>query len=541
MRTRNAASPDEPVLDMDEIQGMALPGFLKPHSTVVGFDLPTSSQELNHFRRALPTIAGELSTARETLYDRRNHRKHKKRGNTAESSAHVVALAGVGFNYPALRLLRPDARKINSPAFKMGLAVRSGLLGDPLDAQSEGHPANWIFGTDPKRATLLLVVAAGTRESADKRAEKMIGLFRSAGCTLCYRENGDVRSDIPGHEHFGFSDGISQPGIRGRASGKQADFITPRYIDPSHTPEAWLYGYPGQDLVWPGEFVLGYPASGPNPLEPGPTLACSPRWTRNGSFLVFRRLRQDVPLFWQTMRDGARLLSRLSGFSELKDVELASMLVGRWPSGAPLSRSARADKTQLGKNALANNHFRFDSDSFQLRLINNNKDEFRQAKADPVGFTCPGAAHIRKLNTRDSASDVGGREASYRGRILRTGYPFGPPLMRDLIFAPAHYDTTRGNRGLLFLCLQASIEGQFEFLQTRWLNNPSRPRLPGGHDLLAGQNPTPGECRIRHATIFDRNQEPADLSISAEWVIPTGGGYFFVPSIPAIKQHLANR
>lgn len=224
---------------------------------------------------------------------------------------------------------------------------------------------------------------------------------------------------------------------------------------------------------------------------------------------------------------------------------LASLLVGRWPSGAPRSRTQHGDNEKLGENPYANNHFRFDSHSAKLQLrrlpITARKaDRFRQAKADPVGFTCPGAAHIRKLNTRDSASDVGGREASYRRRILRTGYPFGPPLMRDLIFAPAHYDTARGNRGLLFLCLQASIEGQFEFLQTRWLNNPNRPRLPGGHDLLAGQNPAPGERRIRRATTFDRNQEPANLSISAEWVIPTGGGYFFVASIPAIKRHLAS-
>ena len=529
---------------MDEIQGMALPGFLKPHSTVVGFELPTSTQGLIDFKRALSTIVGELSTARETLNDRRNHRNTKNRGIKSESSRHAVALVGIGFNYPALRLLTPDARKINSPAFKMGLAVRSRLLGDPSNPQSEGNPANWIFGADPTRPTLLLVVAAGSRESADKRGENIIELFRSAGCALCYRENGDVRPDMPGHEHFGFSDGVSQPGIRGRASGKQADFITPRYID--HTPEAWLHGYPGQDLVWPGEFVLGYPASGPNPLNPGPQLPCNPRWTRNGSFLVFRRLRQDVALFWQTMRDGARLLSRLSGFSELDDVGLASLLVGRWPSGAPRSRVQQGDNEKLGKNPYANNHFRFDSHSAKLPLhrlpITAGKtDRFRQAKADPVGFTCPGAAHIRKLNTRDSASDVGGREASYRGRILRTGLPFGPPLTRDQISAAAHDDAACGNRGLLFLCLQASIEAQFEFLQTRWLNNPSRPRLPGGHDLLAGQNPTLGERRIRRATIFDRNLEPVDLSISAEWIIPTGGGYFFVPSIPAIKRHLATR
>ncbi|MEX3919388.1 hypothetical protein AB4Y43_24610 [Paraburkholderia sp. BR10872] len=58
-------------------------------------------------------------------------------------------------------------------------------------------------------------------------------------------------------------------------------------IDPGDLPDFWLYGYPGQDLVWPGEFVLGYPVSGVDPLIPGPTLSCEP-WMRNGSFLVYR-------------------------------------------------------------------------------------------------------------------------------------------------------------------------------------------------------------------------------------------------------------
>src|SRR6202007_843957 len=178
--------------------------------------------------------------------------------------------------------------------------ARSGLLGDPVDPCGEGNPAKWIFGGDPHRSEFLVVVAGDTRGAVDQRSDGVIKFFRSADCALQYEENGNIRPDIPGHEHFGFNDGISQPGIRGRASEQPNDYITPRYIDPLLQPEAWLYGYPGQELVWPGEFVLGYPVTGADPLVPGPSASCVPEWVRNGSFLVFRRLRQNVELFWQT-------------------------------------------------------------------------------------------------------------------------------------------------------------------------------------------------------------------------------------------------
>lgn len=35
---------------------------------------------------------------------------------------------------------------------------------------------------------------------------------------------------------------------------------------------------------------------------------------------------------------------------------------------------------------------------------------------------------------------------------------------------------------------QSSIEDQFEFLQARWINDASRPKSPGGSDMLIGQN-----------------------------------------------------
>src|SRR5262249_51253054 len=148
----------------------------------------------------------------------------------------------------------------------------------------------------------LFVVAGDTRAAVKMQVERLTKRIKAAGLKVTYSENGDVREDMPGHEHFGFDDGISQPGIRGRASDSMDDFITDRHIPANQWPEHFLFGYPGQDLAWPGVLVIGQPATSPDPLIPGEPLPAIPDWTRNGSFLVFRRLRQDVGLFWRTMK-----------------------------------------------------------------------------------------------------------------------------------------------------------------------------------------------------------------------------------------------
>ena len=47
----------------------------------------------------------------------------------------------------------------------------------------------------------------------------------------------------------------------------------------------------------------------------------------------------------------------------LSPEHFASMLVGRWPSGAPLMRTPTADAPMLAADNLANNHFLFDDDT----------------------------------------------------------------------------------------------------------------------------------------------------------------------------------
>jgi Dyp-type peroxidase family len=520
---------DEPVLPMGDIQGIVVPGFFKPHQTLLGVVCAAKPEAVQAFKEFLGSAAGEIATAAQALEDRRRFRV--KRAGRARSGADTV-LTAVGFTYQGLLKLTPGAASIPSEAFRQGLAARSAFLGDPTDPKDEGSPGNWKVGGPGGELDAIFVVAGDTRAAVDARAGELAGRIKAAGLKVTYTEDGDVREDMPGHEHFGFDDGISQPGIRGRASDATDDFITERHVSDKQEPEHSLFGYPGQDLVWPGVLVLGHPATSPDPLIAGTPSPAVPDWTRNGSFLVFRRLRQDVGLFWRTMRQEAERLAGLPGFEGITDETLASRLVGRWQSGAPVNRVPQADNPKLGKDKLANNSFRFDSDATALPLQSGHVDPFPQSKADPAGITCPWAAHIRKVNTRDSGSDMGGRDSTYARRLLRVGVPFGKPL-KDR-YAQKKDDPQKGERGLLFLAVQASIEDQFEFLTTRWMGDPSRPKMPGGHDLLVGQNDAPGEDRVRRCVIFGSGLQQAAVATDAQWIIPTGGGYFFVPSLTAL-------
>jgi deferrochelatase/peroxidase EfeB len=99
-------------------------------------------------------------------------------------------------------------------------------------------------------------------------------------------------------------------------------------------------------------------------------------------------------------------------------------------------------------------------------------------------------------------------------------------------------DPQNGDRGLLFLSIQSSIENQFEFLQARWMNDPSRPKMPGGNDMIVGQNAA-AEGGVRRCTIFGSGLQQEQVNAPNQWVIPTGGGYFFVPSITALREVIA--
>jgi len=87
-------------------------------------------------------------------------------------------------------------------------------------------------------------------------------------------------------------------------------------------------GLPGQDLLRPGELILGYPGQDPHdPVKPAPIAPLPAPWARNGTYMAFRRLEQRVPEFRNFVAANARRLGISAGL-------LAARMVGRWRSGA---------------------------------------------------------------------------------------------------------------------------------------------------------------------------------------------------------------
>ena len=317
---------------------------------------------------------------------------------------------------------------------------------------------------------------------------------------------------------------MSQPGVRGKVSAAPGDYITPRYIDAAD-PRSQYFSKPGQLLLWPGQFLLGEPRQNTEHLfNPAPPATNFPNWAALGSYLVCRRLRQDVLAFWKFAIGAAALLG-------MPSQQFASMLVGRWPSGAPIMRTPTADNPALAGDEWANNHFIFDDNTLasMLRPISGyGGDPFPQAAQDILGNVCPHFAHIRKANPRDSASDLGKPHDSMLRMILRRGIPFGPPIFG--VKKPSA-KLIKQERGLMFICYGSTIEDQFELLTRRWANSPLQPNA-GGHDPIIGQRDERGN-RTRFID-FPTASGPRRILLKHEWVIPTGGGYFFAPPIEAI-------
>ena len=536
----------------DEIQGNVLGGFNKDHQAVLPLHFGDSPTAIVAARVWLSSVVlPHITWLPEVVEFKRRRRVHMAAAGV-ELQAPQVVWHAIAFSFPGLRKLTGQADAFE-PIFKDGLPAATHRLGDPQGAGVPGDVHEWKIGAPGHVPDALAILAGDDPQVVQNAVDDFLVTARSFGVECPVFDIGHdlaaystASAPFPsGHEHFGFKDGISQPGIRGRMTASATDFLTPRNMpappDPgSSEPE---FSAPGQPLVCVGEFVLGYPRQldthgrgadspwklGPEPFVPDPT-AVAPFWARNGSFLVYRRLRQDVPAFNRFLQDQARELSRFPEFAGLTSEQLGSLLVGRWPSGAPVLRAPvldppAADNPSLGRTDGANNGFGFNGPEADPH------DGFSPAIADPFGRVCPQAAHIRKVNPRNLNTDQGALTATLVRRILRRGIPFGAPLAFG-----ATEDPSGQERGLLFLAYMASIRDQFEFLTASWMNSSSKPtpQLPptnSGFDMLVGQASGERFCLL--------GRQAARVSSTGRWVIPTGGGYFFAPSRAAIRDVIA--
>jgi Dyp-type peroxidase family len=444
--------------DLEDIQGIVYIGWNDhPYAgflfATLGDDPRASRAWLDELRHRVTPVARHRRRARGRLQ---------------------VALSASGL--AALEVPR-DVIGVMPPEAQAGMASRRRALAD-------SDPAGWqLGGTADRIDVLVMVYARDAASRATQLADQRAALVASGA-----RVRPDELSwPMPDQrEHFGFADGLSQPFLPGLNN-------EPR---------------PGEDRIAAGEILLGYPnAYGQLPI--------TPIWDdfdlgRNGSYLVFRKLQQDVAGFWSWVVGHAR---RLAGGDIAAATLLAELigakLVGRWRSGASLVVSPDHDDPAYATPDRVN--------------------AFKYLAHDPDGMRCPISSHVRRANPRDArgGSAADSETVVSRHRILRRGRSYGSPLPYDAALDGRDDGVARG---LYFVCLQSSIARGFEFIQQTWLANPGFLGLHVEPDPIVGNSS--GRC---HITI---PAEPVRLRLDHVPTVVThvGGGYFFLPSLSALAR-----
>jgi Dyp-type peroxidase family len=459
-------------LDHSDVQGVVASGYDQMnHACFVLLRI----QDPDRAQRWLEDLVPKVTSAE----------RHKPEQHQVRQSLNVA------FTYAGLERMGVPQEVLSqcSEEFRGGMTREAAclLLGDPKGSARE----NWDFGKAAQDVHILIMLYARNETDLTNIFDEMVkNRLGSAGLEVAYVQNSE-RAANDRKEPFGFRDGISQPAVIGL----------------SHRPP-----FSKTELIKTGEFLLGHENeygqiapvlwinSQHDPDDLLNRLPGAPKGHKafgyNGSYLVVRKLEQDVCGFRDFLaKHGMKLGGSTDGYeSEL----LAARMVGRWPSGAPLTLAPYRDVPALGEQKAINNQFRY-----------------RPADSDGAG--CPIAAHVRRANPRDSL-DLTARESlalSKRHRIIRRG---------------RCYSEAPGNRqGLFFIAINSDLRRQFEFVQQAWLNNPQFMGHDDGPDPIASSN--------GHLHNFTLPAKPFAVSVRglASFVTLKGGAYFFLPGIKTLR------
>jgi len=507
---------EESVLAMEDIQGNVLAGFNKSHQCLLGFKFASENDPVLRAKRWLRDVLPLVTPLSRSYASKLRVREWRLRakGDPEDLRDKFFSLA---FSFPGISKLTGQVGGF-SQAFQDGQWRRAASrLGDPIDER--GGLSGWKVGRDESTTPDIFGICAADRlEDLVELRDDVLARAASARLELIYQEEGH---DLPvgpdgttGREHFGFKDLIARIRVRGRKSHASGDYYSPRRAGIPQDPVLPDFSAPGEVLVWPGQFVLGYERqSTTDTRSPLSAIEPQPYWARNGSYLVFRRLTQDVGAFRQFVVKVREQLSKDPVYATITEEQVSAMFVGRWPNGTPLEVSPTTSAPPNPTN--------------DFEYLKGDWPPGSNSQPDVLGTRCPVSAHIRKVNPRDQGSDLGPSADNVCRSLLRRGIPFGSPLPPE---AAPDSELARQERGLLFISYQASIEETFETLTQDWMNSTAGPTAPQGFDMLVGKN-TDGD----RFCFFGKNQ----VSTNQAFVYATGGGYFFTPSISAIRSVLS--
>ena len=324
-------------------------------------------------------------------------------------------------------------------------------------------------------------------------------------------------SDMQGSEPFGFRDGISQPELDWQRSRAVADHDRLEYENLTCLGE-FLLGYPNEYAGYTDRPLLDRARHGASLLPRAEDDPSKADLGRNGSYLVMRQFQQDVHGFWRFLDRQAK------GDAGLRE-QLAAAIVGRTRAGAPL----------VGAPTPGNNDFTY--------------------RDDPRGVRCPLGAHIRRANPRTADLPPGPTNCISRlvrmlgfdrtaleqdlvastrfHRLLRRGREYGEAVsISDALEGRARGDSP----GLHFICLNANLVRQFEFVQNAWMAGTKFAGLPDESDPLLGpRQPTAEGTPTDGFSMPQADGPDRRLSGLPAFVTVIGGAYFFLPGVRALR------
>ena len=409
-----------------------------------------------------------------------------KRVNARSSERGTRFTVNIGFTHEGLKTLGLSQRSLDSfpEAFRTGMRGRANYVGDV----GPHAPEHWEGGLGGPDIHAMAWIRTDTEQDREEAMRIIRDELEAAGGveirfvqdTMALAHENGIGSE---GQHFGFADPISQPPIEG------AD--TPSYPGD---------GVPEPDGRWrpvkPGEFLLGYEdeagldgTQSPEPFE----------LRANGTYLVFRKLYQDVAAFRRYLATAAK---SLYGSDDHYHQELvAAKIMGRWRSGCPLDLSPDKDDPAIAADPQRRNNFTY--------------------AGDDEGLRCPLGSHLRRSNPR--ATPLTRATAVRRHRLLRRGVEYGP-LLREGALEDDGVD-----RGLINMFIQADIERQFEFVQHEWMKGGEFIGLdPNEQDPINGVGGDGSQMSVPGA------KQPFLFDLPT-FVKVKGGEYLFVPGLKALE------
>ena len=258
------------------------------------------------------------------------------------------------------------------------MAARADRLGD--------DPATWE--DDLRDLEVLVVVHAQSADALEAEAARWERELRAegSGLELAHVAAGR-RCSARQREHFGFTDGFSQPAIEGVAREDvrgQGIPLQARAVVAAGAERDGARSSPASSSS-----ATRTRTAAPRPRRPRRSTATRASWCGASCTRTSRASAPSSP-------EQARHL-------ELDEELVAAKLVGRWRDGSPLVLRPDGPDPALGNDKQRANDFRYGD--------------------DPLGLRCPRGAHVRRTNPRDALGWEGRLTA--RHRILRRGMPYG--------------------------------------------------------------------------------------------------------------------